>query len=406
MSNSFIKKLNFKYGSFYTGESFNVEFKKFVIKRENIVDEEINNFHEFLLSGVMDTVVINNILNNLKNYIYNYIPKYTSCFLNTHDSNMISHRDSFLFIGIDDNGKITGIPISKKIELKDLYKSLENYISDSIEKEIHNNIMTNNDIMSCLKLYIYKIDDDLLLETKINVQMNVNKLEELNKILDKLFIEINEAEKIVKMSRKEMDDLSISNLKKDDKFVKDLIKKLIDKNEVPFVFERSSTIEDFLYWVLVNFNVINYDTKYKDLFGSKIDIDVFTKDKSKLDSLGTFLHEEVKKIYNIEKKKIDDAYNIKKKYLLDLQKNFTRKMYERDLIYYNIETHIDKILPNNNLILIKIRFDHERYENILKSYPLSQHPYLGYKKDASTVITTRRSYKYNKDKLDPECINF
>lgn len=93
-------------------------------------------------------------------------------------------------------------------------------------------------------------------------------------------------------------------------------------------------------------------------------------------------------------------YNQEKGILIDLDDKFKKILNEINIYHYNIETHLDKIAYRNNFILIKIKFNHEKYQQLIKNL---NHQTLKFKNEKGELVSTIRKMKLIGNKLDPEC---
>jgi hypothetical protein len=97
-------------GSYFKKETLSVEFKEFCLKIpiETIFSEEkIKELYTFKIPRELYT----HFERNLEYYILNYVPKYMSSFSNA------SIKQGRLYIGIKDDGQITGIPWNRDMPL-------------------------------------------------------------------------------------------------------------------------------------------------------------------------------------------------------------------------------------------------------------------------------------------------
>ena len=114
-------------------ESFNSEYKEFCLQHVSCMYNK-NEISIILSSGKLCDDYNSLIYQSLQHYFFNFIPKYISSYLNANTFGDI-------FIGIDDSGEITGIPILNNINHNIIYGLYYKCISDLIQfNDIYNYI--------------------------------------------------------------------------------------------------------------------------------------------------------------------------------------------------------------------------------------------------------------------------
>ncbi len=145
-------------------ESINCEYKEFCLQHTCSIYNK-NEISTILISGALNDNYNSLVYQSLQHYFINVIPKYISSYLNANTFGDI-------YIGIDDSGEITGIPILNNINhniIYDLfYKSIlnlltffdniHNYVSISIiPLIIDKSLINNNSFDKLLSNYKSKI---------------------------------------------------------------------------------------------------------------------------------------------------------------------------------------------------------------------------------------------------------
>ena len=126
-------------------ESINYEYKEFCLQDTCSIFNK-NEISTILISGKLDDNYNSLVYQSLQHYFYNVIPKYISSYLNANTFGDI-------YIGIDDSGEITGIPILNNINHNIIYDLFYKSISTLLNffDNIHNYVS-----ISILPLIIYK----------------------------------------------------------------------------------------------------------------------------------------------------------------------------------------------------------------------------------------------------------
>lgn len=150
-------------------ESIEVEYKVFNF---NPLKLSVEDGLKYLSNGIF--CFNDSIDETIKNYFEIYLPKYLCSFFNP--TSKISN--GYLYFGIDDNGKVIGIPYLGNINL--------NFINYMIDKILRSKIKfksfeTKNKIKKSIKVEVIKVDTNT--NTNANKKTTYTKyLEELNKI--------------------------------------------------------------------------------------------------------------------------------------------------------------------------------------------------------------------------------
>lgn len=401
-NNIYINRLEYKLGSQYTNETFNDEFKKFTFDRDEIkVHEKRNFFDIFFKTGKFNSTVNKYTKERLAHYLKNYIPKYTVCFLNSNEQHNLSHFDSFLYIGIDDDGIITGIPIDSSENLNDLHTFIETEIDKNIKNNISGNLIDHSMIKSCITSYIYIINNSYSDNCKQIMQQNKNKIVNLDMDRSDLFFKINLKKKYVAQIHRNASKITVGNFKKNQTIIQRILRNLIDHDKIPVTYNKLSTETLFFFQnLMANFDTKNYDENYEEKLNIKPSVSAIKYSKELYNALGTFFHIQIKHKSEIHKRYVVNKYLEEKQELTRLEEEFNKNLTEKILLYYDIDTHIDKITEFSNFILVKIRFDHQKYKNYTKN--LIPHE-LKFNNEKNITIATKRKLKYIGNKLDPEC---
>lgn len=416
MNNDYIHMSDLHLGAQYINETLNDEFKKFTINRDDILkNPNRNEFENFYLSGKLNQTVEEYIKNKISDYINFYVPKYTVCFFNLNIKNTISHSDSFLFIGIDDNGTISGIPINPELDLQVFNEFINFEIKKTIILNLYDNVISHDLILSCIEPHIYILNKSYTKHAKLLMQNNRKKIQDLNKEKYRLFEMIYLKRKYVDKMLKSAAQITVENFRQNYQIISRFLKELISNNDI----EKSKTNNDndneilaifdknnqehinYLLYLIAFFDPKkNFDTNYKKELTPKPSIEDIKKNTQKQNALGTLFHLELKKKSEKNKKTLINKYNKEKVILKWQEDKFNRILIERSNLYYSIETHLDKMTFRNNFILIKIKFNQEKYQQLIKGL---NHKPLKFKNDNGDFVTTTRKMKYIGNKLDPEC---
>jgi hypothetical protein len=419
MFEKYIHNLNLKIGSHYINETLNDEFKKFTFNRDLILSlekKEKEEFDNFFKSGKINPTVDAYINTNIIEYIKYYIPKYTSCFLNSDAKNNIFHSDSFLFIGIDDDSVVSGIPIHTDTSLEGLYSTINSEINNIINNNIFHNLVPNYLIASCIEPYIYVINDPNTNPPNHNnkaytrhaehvMKKNLEKIKELKIKKYNLSEKKHTSEKYIKKMHTDMTNITVGNFKKNPTVIKRILYHLLKHKLIPLEFDESNDevnkeTVSFLLNLMSTFNTDNYDREYEKNMEEKFDLNEFRINAVKYNALGTFLHLQIKKRSEEQKNKVMEEYKKRKTSFLEIKKEYERAINEKNILYYNVETHIEKMTHRNKFIIIKIKFNHEKYNEYKKDYIPHQ---IKFKNDKDELAATERKFKYIHNRLDPEC---
>lgn len=409
MNNNIIN-LNYKVGTKFTGEDLNTEFKKFTLMDRKIDESEKEIFNELFTTGIITEQANNFFIETIKKYITYYVPKYTACFFNS--DNLFNNSDFFFYIGIDDNGTFTGIPYnSTLINYNELLRIINSTINSSMREIVITNNISHDQLISCINAKI------LILNKNENHSQNAksrhlrNKKNEINNEMNLLFREI-EFETIKKSEM----DLLFSSLATDQFKTNRIIpEKMIDlfvqQNNFPITNYDKKKHYDYIYDCMVNFDTKFYVSNYEKTMEKRTFEEYKASPRYTLE-LSTYVHEYVKGMLGRLRERLkifNDVSNKKIKELRDLY-NKNASLYEN--LYYDFSTYYDLIAANkeNNFIIIKITFNSQKYNalfqnfygNIDKTKNLLSYKEIN-KKGEEVISTSKRTLKYLKDKLDPEC---
>lgn len=435
MTNPIIQ-LSVKLGDKFTGENLNTEFKKFTLTKPSCIEDQSNEYKKFLDSGII-TQSIQNLLNNeIDGYIEEYVPKYISCFFNMKSE--FTNLESYLFIGIDDDGTFSGIPINTSLlSFNELIQRLQTKILDAIdEKIIKNNNVTNEDIVSCIKPEILFFGPSAINKSYSDeIDNAIVQIQKYNEERAKIAKEIE-----IKKQHKGRYDYTFNSmtnegLRNNDSNMKKLIKYISRQDDFGiegFDMRNNDHIE-FIAKCLKSYNKFDHYQPYNDyiknlyivdgqnnLIKRNINefipfIDTIPEKQSYLDmvlktkmnlqrALKINLHEIIKKLTPKAKEKINAKRQDMNKELAKLQNHEKFIVGRINVLYDNFKTHMKKIIQHNenNFIIIRIIFKHTKFQTLLKDkYSLNSHN-VGYVENEKNIYT-QRTLKYIGNQLDPEC---
>jgi len=160
------------------GESLTREFKEFCLKKNILKYFSIEQQRE-IVEGTFTPELQNFIIRNLNNYIHHYLPKYIATFSTT------SISSGKLFMGISDNGEITGIPSLEPLT-EDIIRDMI-YSSSEFLRGVGGETV-KDDYLSSIDINIHEIDiNTTLLDDEIDyiLQKHREKALKINKIIDK-----------------------------------------------------------------------------------------------------------------------------------------------------------------------------------------------------------------------------
>jgi hypothetical protein len=415
-----IYNTDIKLGSIYPNESLNTEFKTFTFDSEMIekIPDKNKLFHN-LNTGIISREFLELNYKNILKYIEYYVPKYTTCFFNM-DTNF-SHSDSFFFIGIDDDGIIHGIPFDfNAINIDTLRRTIIYSIRKSIIENLFDNIVSKLDIISCIEpeIIIFNKSHKNFLDEKS--KENKNKMKTEKEILKKLSIILLQEKKYKNKLEEMMNNVTVGKIKKKENLMVRLLNKIIFSPDFPIIYEKNNHKHiNFLYNTMIHFDTTKYYKGYEKIIERYKNIgDYFFYNDIKK-ALGTFFHEQLKKYNEETKKNLLIKYDIAKKKYTKTEKEYLYHTEIYKTYFFNLTTYFSNLYknPNNSYILIKIKFNNKKYNDLLKKHPdyIPSQPnllsYLVLKTDERKYIKkqfvkSKRQFKYKeKNKLDPECKN-
>lgn len=418
--NYYVQNINIKIGSIFPNESLNTEFKKFTINK-NLpqVSDNKEDFDNFFISGIMTPNIAQIIQEEILEYINFYVPKYASCFFNIGENTAqahFSHSESFFFIGIDDDGTMTGIPINfSLIDIDNFGRSIINTIKNTILLNIDDNLISKEEIISCIEPYIVvfnKLDKNFIdsISNKNKKEMKTLKIK-MEPLLDFINTEREYRNKLKKI----VDDITVNNFKKNYFLSRRLMNRVISATDFPILLDIDNSYHtNFLFDIMINFNPNNFDRDYIANIGHKTKIEECFYNDIKKVAIGTYLHEHVKRYTENLKNKVIHSYNLKKKELAEKETEYKSYIEAYNNLHHDLNSHFTEINKHNDYILIKIKFDHKKYHNLMRENPGYINPtqhFLSYKNqkknDDGSVrnefIKSQRRLKYIGNKLDPEC---
>ena len=402
--------IDIKLGAKFTTEDLNTEFKKFTISKSELIDTDIEEFNEFSSTGKI-TETMQNILKKLiKKYMENYIPKYMSCFYNIDSP--FTNVESYFYIGIDDDGTITGIPINTSLlTYNDLHKILNNTIMDLIKTKIQfDPRLSYDDIYSCIGSQILVLNNRITNAFLKKSKENKLKLSILSDNLRKL----DSALSYEDQNKTEMtflfDGLVYDEFKKNRNVTTKLIT-YMTKQKNFYINDYDSNNEDhnnFLADCLIHYDSKSYYDGFKnDLRNANIS--EFIRNKSLKKAFQIYLNEKVKNLLIRIKKRLVILSDETKNNIASLTNQYKSNNGEYDKYFYNFCTHIENMLyhSENKYIIIKIIFRHDKYALLLNNLNIEKGTtmisYTEQKNGIPTQVVATRTLKYLNDKLDPEC---
>jgi len=401
--------IDIKLGTKFTPEDANTEFKKFTISKNDLIDSDMDVFQQFTLTGKIGNKMQDVLKKLIKKYMESYIPKYISCFYNITDS-PFSKTESYFYIGIDDDGTITGIPINTSLlSYTNLYVFLNNTIMELIQTKINfDTSLTNDDIYSCLDSQILIFNNSVssayLKKSKANKLGLVDLQNKIKKLENELIIE--EQNKI-EMSFL-FDGLVYDEFKKNRNIINNLIKYIVQLKNFYIIDYDNNRDVNFIKECLTDYDPKSYYGTYKDdLY--KTTIDKFMHDNKLKKAFKIYLNEIVKDLIHRIKFRLRKLSEETKLNITTMAGQHKGTIGTYDKFFYNFSTHIENILSHieNKHIVIKIIFKHEKYKTILSKLNIDRDTnmisYLESKNGNDIPIVVTRTLKYINDKLDPEC---
>jgi hypothetical protein len=402
--------LDYKVGTKFTGEDLNTEFKKFTI-----IDRKLNKsdkiiLDDFFSTGIIDDEVNNFFIETIKKYIAYYVPKYTGCFFNS--DNIFNNSESFFYIGVDDNGTFSGIP--HNYTLTD-YGELLNIINSSIDLSIRNNVITNNisyeQLNNCIEAKILILNKNENQSQIIKSQSHRNKKNELKNEIESLNKEI-EFETIKKT---EMDllfsSLATDQFKTNRIIPEKIIDLLIQQSNFPITNYDKKKHYDYIYNCMTTFDTKLYVSDYETTMEKRTFEEYRDSTRYTLE-LSTYIHEYIKNMLGRLRDRLKIFNENSARKIKELKDLYNRNIAHYENLYYDFSTYYDLVEQHreNNFIIIKIKFNLYKYNATLKSVygnidkNINLLSYREKNKKGETIITSsKRTLKYLKDKLDPEC---
>jgi hypothetical protein len=403
--------LDYKVGTKFTNEDLNTEFKKFTLIDRKISGEYKRHVDNFFENGTITNEFQDFLLLTLEKYIESYVPKYTGCFFNS--DNFFNNLESYFYIGIDDNGTISGIPCNSQIiNYYDLLLFINNNIKKYVGEKIKNNIIPFNEILECIEAQILVLNKNENEKQKIKSKLHQEKLKEYSGNIDKLIIDLdNETNK-----KNEM-DLLFSSLATDvfktNRIIPDkLINIMIMQKDFPINdFNKNNKSQyEYILDCMTKFDTKSYVVDYEKTIEKRNYQDYINSERYTLE-LSTYIHEYVKNMLGRLRdrlKTFGENSNLKIKEIRDL---YNISLGNHDNLYYDFSTYYDKIIKHeeNNHIIIRIKFKKHMYDKFINARGTfdKNEILLSYeetnKKGDKILSKSKRTLKYLKDKLDPEC---
>lgn len=97
-------------------EQFDIEYKEFCFKLQ--VRPNDSSASRYMTEGILDQDFYNHVEKNLDFYFREYLPKYVAVFGNSPIDN------GKLYIGVKDDGQITGIPYYKDLSVQEIFQKI------------------------------------------------------------------------------------------------------------------------------------------------------------------------------------------------------------------------------------------------------------------------------------------
>lgn len=152
----------------YKYETKNIEFKQFCIKLDiykYITNIDINNI---ILTGEWKNKFKNLIKDNILLYLKIYVLPFMLGCIN-------ENIEGKIIIGIDDSGKITGIPYKSKISKKEICKNIKLLLNNNVKTDNNIDNIIKNIKVSIIKL---KIDENLINDNYTEIYRDSIKIKE------------------------------------------------------------------------------------------------------------------------------------------------------------------------------------------------------------------------------------
>jgi hypothetical protein len=432
-----IKQWPYPIGSKFTCENLNVEFKKVVLEFKTPTIKNDERIHVFLKKGVITEDIQKILMSSFTSALRDYIPKYTTCFLNT--DHILSHRESFLYMGIDDNGIINGIPFNKNIITpQEICDEISNIIDDSINKKIVNDENIKQMIKNCLSFNIFLFDKTKKSFFESKMRKNFPELEKLKQEINKLNVEFDELTK----SKNELEILNENINQKiyikshNSGIVDKLFTYIIKSKDFPIRYDNNNPEHrKFMRNVMTNFDPITngarrtraqhednvwiiddrdkntqtskhglhvYDRNYENNIARNNDIEFYIRTNDGNHTLGTLFYEKIKKFVDRIREKTSLMYTAEKQKEITLEKikNDKYSMYESmyyDLdIYYNIINYHNE----NMYFIVRLIFDTDKYKKYFEGDIVK----VGYYNEKNEKVFSKRDFKIGNNKIEPECV--
>lgn len=127
------------------------EYKVFTLSLLDIENNEYTSFDD-LCKWKYNNIAINTI----ESYLNTYLPKYISSFFNTNSRyTNIKNNTCNLYLGVDDDGTVLGIPYEGELNIE-MFKNIIDNIFNNLM--IYENVNDKNEIKNKVKIELIKLD--------------------------------------------------------------------------------------------------------------------------------------------------------------------------------------------------------------------------------------------------------
>lgn len=406
-----IIKLQYKVGTKFINEDINTEFKKFSLTNIKFSKEENQELENFFATGIITQNFQKYLLQVIDKYLETYIPKYTNCFFNSDV--IFNNKESYFYIGIDDDGLMTGIPHNEsEYNLTQLYDLINFKIKEYVTKNVVNNVISHDDIINCIEPQILILNKNINIDFEKRSQQRKKEILEHKKNMNFLFEKLEN----IKLEKIEMDllfkSLATDQFKKNRVIIDELINIVVSNTKFPISDYNKDNIihKNFIRECTINFNT---DLYVKD-FENKIQlrpINEYMENEIYKNEISTLIHEYTKNLLVRLRNKLKFFGENSTKIIRELEGNYNKSSAQYENLYLDFSNYYDKIQKHkeNCYIIIRIIFKNSMYDDYLKKINISnKNDYLlGYmekNKDGKVLpVRSKRTLKFIKDKLDPEC---
>lgn len=399
-------------GAKYPNESLNSEFKKFSFDKEDeVLKKDFEKLEDFFATGKIDQSINTITIHFIKEYIKKYVPKFSTSFFNMTD--FLSLGESHMFIGIDDDGVISGIPFNFELyNFTNKSQPLISIIAKEVSRVLASNVVlhdyiTFDELLSCIKPNIVFLEKSYHTYVSDKAKENHRKIAILEDEIQSLNKQKKQLEDSVFDTLIAANSVNLTALKENKMTGKDLLKVIIESDfEIKFDKENRDH-EEFMFAVMKQFNSKqDYVLTYKTIIKSHPDIIYYINNKQLHKVLGTLLHEKVKIYSERIKTRLNALHNEEKQKLQDIKLLLSAKYRKFADIKYKLSSYVHLINSHNEnkYFFIMINFDVKKYDSIILAKTHHKH-LLAYINNKGERVVSKRGYKMVNNKLEPECYN-